>query len=135
MDHDSFIGQVQERARLGSRGAAEDATRATLETLAERIPAGLADNVAAQLPREIGEHLLRVATSLDHPDDGVRMAPGEFFARVARRVGADYPEAVQEARAVVEVMSEATDNDLVGEVSDSLDEDLRRDLFAGTSAG
>jgi|SRR5581483_1792503 uncharacterized protein (DUF2267 family) len=135
MDHDSFIGQVQERARLGSRGAAEDATRATLETLAERIPAGLADNVAAQLPREIGEHLLRVATSLDHPDDGVHMAPGEFFARVAQRVGAGYPEAVQEARAVVEVMSEATDNDLVGEVSDSLDEDLRRDLFAGTSAG
>jgi uncharacterized protein (DUF2267 family) len=34
MKHDEFIGQVQHRARLSSRGATERATRATLETLA-----------------------------------------------------------------------------------------------------
>ncbi|MBT2490767.1 DUF2267 domain-containing protein [Streptomyces sp. ISL-96] len=47
-DHDTFVGQVQDRAHLGSRGAAETATRATLETLAERVPAGLAVNRVAQ---------------------------------------------------------------------------------------
>ena len=36
MDHDQFIGQVQYRARLVFRGDAERATRARLETLAER---------------------------------------------------------------------------------------------------
>ena len=58
MEHDEFIGQVQHRARLGSRGDAERATRATLETLAERIADGAANNLAAQLPNEIGEHAL-----------------------------------------------------------------------------
>ncbi len=51
MEHDEFIGQAQHRARLASRGEAERATRATLETLAERISDGAAQNLAAQLPR------------------------------------------------------------------------------------
>lgn len=59
MKHDEFIGHVQHGARLASRGAAERATRAALETLRERVPDGLADNLAAQLPTEIGEHLRR----------------------------------------------------------------------------
>jgi hypothetical protein len=37
MDHDHLIGQVQHRARLTSRGGAEVAVRATLQTLEERI--------------------------------------------------------------------------------------------------
>ena len=53
MEHDEFVGQVQNRARLGSRGDAERAIRATLETLAERIADGTAQNLAAQLPVEI----------------------------------------------------------------------------------
>ena len=47
MKHDEFIGHVQHGARLASRGAAERATRAALETLRERVPDGLADNLAA----------------------------------------------------------------------------------------
>ena len=50
MDHDSFIGEVQNRAELASRGEALSATRATLETLGERIEEGQATNLAAQLP-------------------------------------------------------------------------------------
>lgn len=52
MQHDVFIGQVQQRAKLPSRGDAERATRAALETLGERIPSGFATNLAAQLPVE-----------------------------------------------------------------------------------
>lgn len=50
MDHDRFIGQMEDRARLDSRRSAERATRATLETLGERLDAGAAGNLAAQLP-------------------------------------------------------------------------------------
>jgi uncharacterized protein (DUF2267 family) len=57
MKHDEFIGQVQHRARLRSRGAAERATRVTLETLAERLVGGEANDLASQLPLEIGHHL------------------------------------------------------------------------------
>jgi uncharacterized protein (DUF2267 family) len=133
MDHDTFIGQVQARARLDSRGAAETATRATLETLAERIPATLADNLAEQLPREIGEHLRRVAVAQDQPDTGVRMDRNEFLDRVARRAGADRAKAAHEARTVVEVVGEATQGGLTGRVRASLDDDLAHLLFAGST--
>ncbi|MFF4036461.1 DUF2267 domain-containing protein [Streptomyces sp. NPDC001816] len=42
--HEEFIGRVQARARLDSRGAAERATSAALATLAECIPAGPAES-------------------------------------------------------------------------------------------
>ena len=57
MQHDEFIGEVQARARLSSRGDAERATRAVLETLGERLAGGQPHNLAAQLPEEIGRHL------------------------------------------------------------------------------
>jgi uncharacterized protein (DUF2267 family) len=133
MRHDEFIGQVQARARLDSRGAAEAATRASLETLAERIPPPVAQKLAAQLPPEIGEHLRRVAVAPDLPATGVRMSPEEFFDRVAQRAGADPRKAVHEARCVVEVTDEATVGGLTGKVRQSLDEDLAEVLFAGSS--
>ncbi len=84
MNHDAFIGQVQHRARLASRGEAERATRAVLETLAERLEAGLADNVAAQLPPEIGLHM-RV------PEFYKRLSFDDFIDLVAVREGVDRP--------------------------------------------
>lgn len=55
MDHDEFIGQVQHRARLSSRGDAQTAVRATLETLAERLAGGEPSDLAAQLPDEYAD--------------------------------------------------------------------------------
>jgi uncharacterized protein (DUF2267 family) len=133
MDHDTFVGQVQARARLSSRGAAETATRATLETLAERVPAPLADHLAAQLPMEIGEHLRRVAAAPDQPVTGIRMSRPEFFDRVSQRSGAEYPKAVHEARCVVEVVGEATQGALTDKVRKSMDDDLAGVLFAGST--
>ncbi|WP_338003555.1 DUF2267 domain-containing protein [Natronoglomus mannanivorans] len=60
MQYDEFIGEVQHRAQLDSREAALSATRATLETLSERIQPGEAENLGAQLPGEIGRHLEKV---------------------------------------------------------------------------
>jgi uncharacterized protein (DUF2267 family) len=110
MKHDEFIGQVQHRARLSSRGEAERATRVTLETLAERLAGGEAKDLAAQLPRELGEHLRGGWSGI-----GERFSLDEFFRRVSVREGVELPEAVFHARAVLAVLSEAVSQ---GEMND-----------------
>ncbi|MFP8962181.1 DUF2267 domain-containing protein [Streptomyces nanhaiensis] len=133
MRYDTFLGQVQARARLDNPGAAETATRASLETLAERVPATVAEKLAAQLPREVGEHLRRVAYAPDEPASGMRMSPQEFFDRVAQRASADRPKAMHEARCVIEVVDEATGGACSAKIRPSLDDELARVLFAGSS--
>lgn len=135
MRHDEFIGQVQARARLDSRGAAEAATRASLETLAERIPPPLAGHVAAQLPWEVGEHLRRVATAPDLPATGIRMSPQEFFDRVGQRARAAAPRARQEVQSVMAVVAEATQGSLMDKVRQSVGHDLAEELFPGRQGG
>lgn len=57
MQYRDFLGQVQHRARLGRLQDAVTATRATLETLGERLEGGQGNHLAAQLPQEIGLYL------------------------------------------------------------------------------
>jgi uncharacterized protein (DUF2267 family) len=132
MQHDEFIGQVQARARLSSRGDAERATRATLETLGERVPEGLADNLAAQLPHEVGEHLRRTEV-YGGLGTGERFDTREFLRRVSERSGADEPRAAYLARVVFEVVDEATSGTLTQKVAESLPDDLRRLVTAGST--
>jgi uncharacterized protein (DUF2267 family) len=132
MQHDEVIGQVQARARLSSRGDAERATRATLETLGERIPEGLADNRAAQLPQEIGEHLRRTVV-YGGVGTGERFDTKEFVRRVSDRSSADEPQAAFLARVVFEVVDEATSGALTQKVAESLPDDLRRLVTAGST--
>ena len=49
-EYEQFITIVEQKAKL-SRDEAEAAARATLQTLAERISAGQARDLAEQLPR------------------------------------------------------------------------------------
>jgi uncharacterized protein (DUF2267 family) len=132
MQHDEFIGQVQARARLSSRGDAERATRATLETLAERIPEGLADDIAAQLPDEIGEHLRRTIV-YGGVGTGERFDTGEFVRRVSERSGTDEPQAAFLTRVVCEVVDEATAGILTRKAAESLPDDLRKLVTAGST--
>lgn len=132
MQHDEFIGQVQHRARLDSRGAAERATRATLETLGQRLPDGLSDNLAAQLPQEIGEHLRRTA-SVFGDATGERFDRQEFVRRVADVESVDEPAAAYHARVVLEVVDEATNGQIVQRVCDTLPDDLAQLLTAGST--
>lgn len=124
MQHDEFIGRVQNRARLPSRGAAERACRATLETLGERVPEGLADKLAAQLPHEIGEHLRRTEV-YGGAGTGERFGRRDFINRVAARAGVDGPKAVYLARSVLEVVQEATEGKITDKVAESLPPDIR----------
>ncbi|WP_199434261.1 DUF2267 domain-containing protein [Qaidamihabitans albus] len=131
MDHDHFIGQVQARAQLASRGEAEGVTRATLETLGERIPEQVANHVADQLPTEIGEHLRRTVT-MGGAGSGERFGLDEFAQRVAERGHLQQPDAVYGSRVVLEVTGEATQG-VLNKVRDSLPEELRELVDAGST--
>lgn len=99
MNHDEFVGQVQHRAHLPSRGDAEAAIRATFETLGERLQPAAADHVAAQLPPELGRHLRNRA--FEH------LSVREFSARVAEREHADLAKAQFHARCVLDTLRTA----------------------------
>ena len=104
MQYEEFIGQVQHRAQLDSREAALGSTRATLETLSERIQPGEAENLGAQLPDELGRHLEKV-------DDVERFDYEEFLDRAADRenVGeGERPDVAYRSKVVLEVLEEAT---------------------------
>jgi uncharacterized protein (DUF2267 family) len=124
MDEDTLMGQVQNRVRLSSRADAERAVRSTLETLAERIPAGLASNLAAQLPHEVGEHLRRVADDPSH-ESGERFDRDEFIHRIGHRAAVDDPQAAYLARVVFEVIDQAA-SPVMDTVRGVLPEDLRQ---------
>ena len=128
MIHDEFIGQVQHRARLSSRGEAERATRATLETLAERLAGGEAKDLAAQLPPVIGHHLRSQQSA-----QGERFSLEEFFRRVSLREGIDPPKAVFHARAVIEVLREAVSPGELDDVRAQLPAEFARIFEAGST--
>ena len=110
MRYDEFIGQVQRRAGLGSHAEAERATRATLETLAERLAGGEAHDLASQLPPELARYL-------ELPDAGIaaKLTLDEFFELVSEREGVDLPDATLHARVVIGVLTEAVS---LGEIKD-----------------
>lgn len=125
MTHDQFIGQVQNRAHLSTRADAERATRATLETLAERLAGGEASHLAAQLPREIGEHLRRAEDA-----DVERLDLDTFYRRVSDREGRELPEAVHHAKAVIGVLREAVSAGEFADVEAQLPDVFRQLLEA-----
>jgi uncharacterized protein (DUF2267 family) len=132
MQYDQFVGQVQARARLADSGEATAAIRATLETLGERIPEGLADNLAAQLPQEIGEHLRRTIV-LAGAGTGERFDRDEFIARIAERAGTHPPQAAFALRVVFEVLDEATQGGTMQHICDALPADLAQLATAGST--
>lgn len=127
MQYDEFVGEVQNRARLPSRGDAVRAIQATLETLAERIAAGEASHLAAQLPPELGTFLRDVDTT-------ERFSVDDFFLRVAAKETADLPDAVHHARAVFDVLQEAVTTGEMEDVRAQLPDDYDP-LFEAGSEG
>ena len=109
MDYDKFVGMVQNRARLATSGEAIRAIHATFQTLSERLQGGEPGDLAAQLPKEIGDYLLQGGGT------GERFSIDEFYQRVTMREGADLPRAVFHARAVMSVVMEAVSP---GEIAD-----------------
>jgi uncharacterized protein (DUF2267 family) len=124
MEHDEFIGRVQQQGRLSSMGDAERACRATLETLGERVPEGLVDNIAVQLPSEIADHLRRTEVR-EQSGTHVQFGRRDFISRVAERAGVGNDQAAYIARAVLDALNAATEGGLMAKVTESLPADLR----------
>ena len=118
MKYEAFVGFVQERARLGSQGEAVRAIHATLETLGERITPQEAQDLAAQLPKEIGDYLKQ-------GKGPQRFDLQEFFMRVGAKESEEIPEAAFHARAVISVLVEAVTVAEMMDVIDQLPDDYR----------
>jgi uncharacterized protein (DUF2267 family) len=112
---------------MASTGEAVQAIRATLQTLGERVTPGQADDLAAQLPEELGLYL-KMAEGVE------QFELEEFFERVTKREGIDRPDAVYHARVVIDVLLEAV---TTGEIEDLLSQlpDSFRPLFEAGSKG
>lgn len=121
MQHDEFIGMVQNRARLSSRGDAERVTRVVLETLAERLQGGEAGDLAAQLPREIGHHLI---ADEQRAEKSERFGLDDFYRRVSEREGVDLPISIHHARAAMSVVQQAVSEGEIRDVRDQLGEEF-----------
>jgi len=102
------------------------ATRATLETLAERLGPDEARHLAAPLPHEIQLFLSDAAMPMPE-----RFSPGEFLLRVCAREGIALPESTQHARVVIDVLTEAVSPGETTNVLARLPEDYKQ-LFAGS---
>lgn len=111
MDYHEFMGKVQHRAKFDSLDPAVRATRATLNTLAERMRGNEPKDLAAQLPREIAEYL-----NTENAGEGERFDLDEFIRRVSVREG-DVPinQATHHAQVVMGTLTEAVS---AGELTD-----------------
>lgn len=129
MQFDEFVGEVQNRARLDSQGAAMRAICATLETLGERLHGEEAKNLGAQLPVALAAYL-RLARQKETFD------VQEFFERVAERQGSgvDLPDAAHHARVVLEVLQEAVSSGQMADARAQLPEEYDA-LFEAGSTG
>ncbi|MFE0822503.1 DUF2267 domain-containing protein [Streptomyces sp. NPDC058794] len=137
MQHDEMIGKVQDLAQLPDRGSAEQATRAVLETLAERLPSALGDHIAAQLPPALATAMRQVtqepAADGDPATSGERFGLTAFTGRIAGRAATDDDSAVQQAAAVLEVLDAALTPELTDKMAGALPADIRELLPAGRS--
>jgi uncharacterized protein (DUF2267 family) len=96
-----FIDAVADRANA-TPDRAEILARATLETLADRLSGGEAQDLAEELPKPLQGPLRR---PIDKPAE--RFGLDEFVRRAAERAGVDAAQAKEGVRAVLTTVREA----------------------------
>ncbi|WP_214365890.1 DUF2267 domain-containing protein [Pseudonocardia sp. H11422] len=101
IDHDEFLRRVSARAKVPA-DRAEVFTRAVLQTLAERLSGGEAQDLAEQLPEELREPLQRPRDAHARP-----IGLGEILRRVGERAGIDEEAARRATRAVLLTVRDA----------------------------
>jgi uncharacterized protein (DUF2267 family) len=100
VDYKTFIKTEAEKAGL-PEDKAEEVARATLQTLADRITGGEADDLAAQLPTPLKDALIPAR------DEAERFDVDEFVRRVSERAHVDPDTARTGAMATFSTMREA----------------------------
>lgn len=127
MKYDQFIKHVQQEAQLNSREDAERATQATLETIKERIVGNEASQLAAQLPKELGQYLHG-----REGEDGGYFKFDEFCQRVSEKEGVEPSVAANHAKAVFTVLQQAVTPGEFADVRANFSDDYE-ELFAAKS--
>lgn len=125
MDYRGFITTV-ERETATPTEEAERAVRATLQTLAERISGGEADDIAQQLPPEL-------RPLLQDGKDAQRFDADEFVRRVAEREGTAPATAARHARAVFAALGRAVSRDELADMASELPRDFSAFVEAATA--
>lgn len=125
MDSREFFSTVAERAAL-SREEAADLTRASLQTLADRLSSGEARDLLIHLPDPLGEEL-RSATSAK---GGVGL--DDFLRKVSRHTGLTLDETTTGVRAVLMTLREVVPGDEYDQAMSQLPHEFR-DLVASES--
>jgi uncharacterized protein (DUF2267 family) len=125
--YDEFIKHVQQEAQLNSREDAERATQATLETIKERIVGNEASQLAAQLPKELGQYLHG-----REGEDGAYFKFDEFCQRVSEKEGVEPSVAANHAKAVFTVLQQAVTPGEFADVRANFSDDYE-ELFAASS--
>lgn len=109
MEYQDFIDAVATRAKVSTDEAAT-LTRATLQTLADRISAGQAENLAYQLPEGLDDHL-RQPPPHRRKEPANSFGLDEFVRRVADRPAIDRERAGAGVSAVLTTLREAVSRD------------------------
>jgi uncharacterized protein (DUF2267 family) len=100
VDYQTFIEKEAQKAGL-PEDKAEELARATLQTLADRISGGEAEDLAAQLPEPLKPPLLK------QREEAERFGVEEFLRRVSERAHVDPETARIGATAVLSTVREA----------------------------
>jgi uncharacterized protein (DUF2267 family) len=116
--YDEFIEAVSQRANIPPDEAVV-LTRATLESLSERISGGEARDLAAQLPRALQ------AALLPSKEQSEQFRVEEFIRRVSERAVIDTPLAWEGSRAVVTTLRDAVTVGEFDDVMNQLPKDFR----------
>lgn len=122
ISYTGFLSRVERDAGL-SRPEAERAVHATLQSLAERLSAGQARNIAARLPRELARSMTGDKNARPYDLKG-------FIRRVAEREGVDAVEAAGHVRAVFAALGRAITLDELNGMASELPKDFGPVLVA-----
>lgn len=114
-----FIDAVADRANVAP-DRAQILARATLQTLAERLSGGEAQDLAAELPEPLQDPLRR---PIDKPPE--RFGVEEFVRRTAGRAGVDAEQAKEGVRAVLTTVREAVGGGEFRDVMSQLPKEYR----------
>ena len=117
---EEFLGQVRQAGGPVARDEAADAVRATLSTLADRISAGQAQDIALHLPAEFRVHLAGA------PERASAFDRKTFLDRVAAAEQTDPSTAERHARAVLAAVRETVPQREFAHTLDQLPSDIGR---------
>lgn len=131
MGYDDFINAVAGRTAVSTEQATT-ITRATLQTLAERISGGETHDLADQLPDGLDDYLRK---PLPAGETAEPFGLGEFVQRVSARSGIDGALASAAVRAVLTTMRESVSEDEFDDMVSQLPKEFWEVVPVGVPAG